>query len=441
MKCFAIGAAMAAVLAASAAAETVHVVVAPPVSVTPLPADANPRPVALTRFAANIPPGTPWRDDARSPYFMVPCVDGRVSLWDERDNKAAGFDSFERIFREELKDAGFRNGSDPTNLFEEQRGSDIQVGALVTGLRLKTCSYITLVNTIVSGSAAMDVEWQIYSVSQAKVLARITTHGGLQLKEGRYVEGQGPDITPLLRGVFADNVRRLAADDQFRKIVLSAPDHPAPLAPSSMSFSAVNTATPMAAAVKSVVSIYGGDGMGSGVLVSPEGYILTNRHVAGDGGQVRVRWADGTESIGDVVRSDARRDVALVRAAPKASPLAIRNTPLQLGETVFAIGTPLKAEFANTLTRGIVSGTRLIDGLPMIQSDVAIDHGNSGGPLLDEQGRITALAVSRYEEDGVGHSINFFIPIDDALKALNLVAMTQAGPAAPAGAGTVTSQK
>jgi S1-C subfamily serine protease len=156
---------------------------------------------------------------------------------------------------------------------------------------------------------------------------------------------------------------------------------------------------------------------------------------------VRVRWADGTESIGDVVRSDARRDVALVRAAPKASPLAIRNTPLQLGETVFAIGTPLKAEFANTLTRGIVSGTRLIDGLPMIQSDVAIDHGNSGGPLLDEQGRITALAVSRYEEDGVGHSINFFIPIDDALKALNLVAMTQAGPAAPAGAGTVTSQK
>jgi S1-C subfamily serine protease len=120
------------------------------------------------------------------------------------------------------------------------------------------------------------------------------------------------------------------------------------------------------------------------------------------------------------LRSDPRRDVALIRTSGKSTALSIRHEPPVLGETVFAIGTPLEKEFQNTLTRGVVSGNRTIEGQPFIQSDVAVDHGNSGGPLLDEQGRVLALTDWGYAPDGVSHNLNFFIPIDDALRALGL---------------------
>ena len=160
--------------------------------------------------------------------------------------------------------------------------------------------------------------------------------------------------------------------------------------------------------------------MGSGVVISDDGYVLSNHHVAGSSGKVRIHWADGTDTVGEVIRGDARRDVALIKTQPRQPGLAIRSAPAQLGETVFAVGTPLDKKLANTLTRGIVSATRLVDGLPVIQSDVAVDHGNSGGPLLDEKGQIVALTVSRYEPDNVSHNISFFIPIADALAALGL---------------------
>lgn len=348
---------------------------------------------------------------------MVPCVStGDVTLWVEANNKIDGIETFDRIFRDQLKGQGFRTAGDPTNLFEDQASADLQVGALVTDLKIKICNYVTLVNATFQGAAVMDVEWQIYSVSQAKVLARIKTHGGTTIKGAK--QGAG---TALLQAAFADNAQRLAANEAFRQIIAGATPSASALPASLMAFKAAPAGdVPLATAVKSVVSIFAGDGMGSGVAISTDGYILTNHHVAGSSGQVRVRWPDGAESVGEVVRSDRRRDVALIKTTPKAPPLPVRGPPVQVGETVFAVGTPLRKEFSNTLTRGVVSATRQIEGQAVIQSDVAVDHGNSGGPLLDEKGRIVALTVSGYSEDGVGRNINFFIPIEDALKALAL---------------------
>jgi S1-C subfamily serine protease len=200
-----------------------------------------------------------------------------------------------------------------------------------------------------------------------------------------------------------------------------------------MKFAPATGAVPIAGAVKSVVMIYAGDGMGSGFVISPDGYVLTNHHVAGDRGQVRVHWADGSDTVGDVVRADRRRDVALIRTNAKAAALPIRMQQAQLGEGVFVVGTSLDKELQNTLTKGIVSANRLYEGLTFIQSDAAIDHGNSGGPLLDERGQVLDLTQWTYSPDGVSHNLNFFIPIDDALKALALEAAPVAvaeGPAA-----------
>lgn len=408
-------------VAGASTAGTLSIVVPPAVMAPSLPANASVQPVSLTRLAANIPAGTPWRQDNEAPYFMLPCVvSGDAIRWLEEDNKIEGFDSFKRIFADEMKAAGLAIGGDATNLFEDQKSADLQVGALVTGLRVRTCMTVPIGGTLIGGAGAMEVEWQIFSVSQGKIVARISTQGGYELKPIK-----GGEAGMIIGEAFGDNVKRLAADDGFRRLVVgtasASSTPPIAVAGASLTFSpAIVTAMPIATAVKSVVTVFAGEGFGSGVVISQDGYILTNHHVAGTSGRVRLRWADGTETVGEVLRGDPRRDVALIKASPKVGPLPIRTSAVQLGETVLAVGTPLDKTLANTLTRGIVSGTRLIDGLPVIQSDVAIDHGNSGGPLLDEKGQIVALTVSRYEENNVGHDISFFIPIQDALNALGL---------------------
>ena len=409
-------------MAGAASSETLSIVVPPAVTMPPLPAGAKVQPVSLTRLAANIPAGTPWLQDNEAPYFMLPCVvTGTPIKWVEADNKIEGFDSLKRIFADELKAAGLAISGDSTNLFEDQKSADLQVGALVTGLRVRTCMTVPIGGTLIGGVGAMEVEWQIYSVSQGRIVARVATQGGYELKPRKGGEG-----ATIIGAAFGDNVRRLAADEGFRRLVVSATPVSSPALAveprrTELSFAPASVgAVPIATAVKSVVTIFAGEGFGSGVVISQDGYILTNHHVAGSNGRVRVRWADGSETVGEVLRGDPRRDVALIKVSANGAPLPIRVSAAQLGETVFAVGTPLDKTLANTLTRGIVSGTRLIEGQAVIQSDVAIDHGNSGGPLLDEKGQIVALTVSRYEENNVGHDISFFIPIQDALNALGL---------------------
>lgn len=410
-----LGFAMACAVFGPGAAQTFKVTVPPPAAVSPLPVDANPQPINLTRVAANIRPGTPWGEVTSGP-FPLPCTRDRLLHWEEANNSIASAESFDRIFREELAAAGFRSSGDPTNLFEtDATRSDLQLGALITDLRIRTCEVELPFGVQRSGSAAMDVEWQVYSVTRAKVLARINTQGGADMK--------GKELTApqVLGGAFADNARRLLASDEFRRIVTSnaggdvGPD----LAPIVFSPGASGSA-PLNAAVNGVVSVFAGTGHGSGVLISSDGYVLTNHHVAGETGRVRIRWADGTESVGDVVRGDRRRDVALIRTTAKAVPLSIRASPALLGETVFAVGTPLDKELAGTLTRGVVSSNRVLEGQPWIQSDVAVTQGNSGGPLLDEKGAVIGLTSWGMAPNGASVGLNFFIPIEDALRVLAL---------------------
>jgi S1-C subfamily serine protease len=421
---------MALVLAGPAMAQNLTVTPPPPITASPLPAGFTAQPVALTRIAANIAPGTPYQQIGAPPFAAACPMFGEIRYWKEADNKVTNLESFDRIFREELKGAGFRADGDPTNLFEDHTASDLQVGALITGLQMKAC-LVGLGPTLL-GASTMDIEWQVYSVLKAKVVARITTHGGVKINTPNEQR-----TSLLVTGAFADNVRRLEADEQFRAIVTAAPATASgPAATRTpISFTPSTRAMPIAGAAKSVVVIYAGDASGSGIPISNDGLILTNHHVAGDAGKVRVHWSDGTDTVGEVLRSDRRRDVALIRTTPKAMSLAIREDQPLVGEAVFAVGTPLEKDFENTVTKGVVSGNRTFGGLSFIQSDVAIDHGNSGGPLLDEKGQVLGIAQWGYAPDGVSHNLNFFIPIGDALRVLALTPTPAAGPrgaAAPA---------
>lgn len=157
-------------------------------------------------------------------------------------------------------------------------------------------------------------------------------------------------------------------------------------------------------------------GVGSGFIVSTDGYILTNHHVVEGADEILVTLADKREFKATLIGSDRRTDVALVKITASALPAlkAGDSNKLRVGEWVIAIGSPFGLE--NTVTAGIVSAKSRDTGdyLPFIQTDVAVNPGNSGGPLLNMRGEVVGINSQIYSRTGGFMGISFAIPIDEA---------------------------
>ena len=233
-------------------------------------------------------------------------------------------------------------------------------------------------------------------------------------------------------------------------VAISSPTAEVPALPAVTNDQPADLTDVVAAAKDSVVTItargFGGGGLspfnvpatgvGSGIIVSTTGLILTNNHVVEGARTLTVETADGRQLVATVVKTDPQHDLAVIRATGgelKAATLG-DSAQLEVGQTVLAIGSPL-GEFTETVTRGIVSaldrsitvadeqtgqGKRL-SGL--IQTDAAINPGNSGGPLINEKGEVVGInsAVSRSAE-GIG----FAIPINAAKQLIDQAAASAA---------------
>ena len=168
----------------------------------------------------------------------------------------------------------------------------------------------------------------------------------------------------------------------------------------------------------SVVTIKTGDGLGSGVVYRADGVIVTNAHVVGSAKQVQVTFADSTQVGGQVTGTDEVTDLAVVRVDRQGLPaVSLRQDLPQPGETALAIGSPLG--FENSVTKGIISGvSRQIPasttgGRPLvdlIQTDAAISPGNSGGALIDGQGRLVGINEAYIPPSAGAVSLGFAIP-------------------------------
>ena len=159
-------------------------------------------------------------------------------------------------------------------------------------------------------------------------------------------------------------------------------------------------------------------GAGSGFIVSPDGYILTNGHVVQGASQVTVRLVDQREFKARVVGTDERTDIAVLKIAASGLPVVRFGDPakLQPGQWVLAIGSPFG--FENSVTAGIVSamGRSLPteNYVPFIQTDVAVNPGNSGGPLFNLQGEVVGINSQIFSRTGGFMGVSFAIPIDVA---------------------------
>lgn len=164
-------------------------------------------------------------------------------------------------------------------------------------------------------------------------------------------------------------------------------------------------------------------GVGSGFIVSADGYVLTNAHVVAEASTVTVRLTDKREFKAKVIGSDRRTDVALIKIEATNLPTVKMGDPEQtkVGAWVLAVGSPFG--FENTVTAGIVSAKarRLPDEnfVPFIQTDVAINPGNSGGPLFNLNGEVIGINSQIYSRSGGFMGISFAIPIDVAMKVKN----------------------
>ncbi|MGQ0547169.1 MAG: DegQ family serine endoprotease [Betaproteobacteria bacterium] len=162
-------------------------------------------------------------------------------------------------------------------------------------------------------------------------------------------------------------------------------------------------------------------GLGSGFIISADGYVLTNAHVVEGADEVTVRMADAKREFkAKVVGADRRTDVALLKVDATGLPTVEigRSTDLRPGEWVVAIGSPFG--FSNTVTAGIVSATeRALPAetyVPFIQTDVAVNPGNSGGPLLDLEGKVVGINSQIYSRTGGYMGVSFAIPIETAMR-------------------------
>ena len=159
--------------------------------------------------------------------------------------------------------------------------------------------------------------------------------------------------------------------------------------------------------------------LGSGFIISADGYILTNAHVVEEAEEIKVRLADKREFDAVVIGADARSDVALIRIEAADLPHVVLGDPeaLKVGEWVLAIGSPFG--FEQSVTAGIVSakGRSLPDEnfVPFIQTDVAINPGNSGGPLFNLRGEVIGINSQIYSRTGGFMGLSFAIPIDVAM--------------------------
>ena len=164
-------------------------------------------------------------------------------------------------------------------------------------------------------------------------------------------------------------------------------------------------------------------GIGSGVIVSPEGILLTNNHVIAQAGEIDVRLTDGREVRAEVVGTDPETDLAVLRI-PLAGLPAItlgRAQDLRVGDGLLAIGNPFNV--GQTVTAGIVSalgrnGLGLSTFESFIQTDAAINPGNSGGALVNAQGQLVGINTAIYSRNGGSNGIGFAIPVDVAQRVM-----------------------
>lgn len=292
--------------------------------------------------------------------------------------------------------------------------------------------------------ASLSVTWELYDAASRRVTFTTATTGRST------TSGKSPDAIVV---AFRVALSELLADERFLRalapnkvVVKAAPARlpegrqiESPTAPVSWRRSlpresdiiqlAVTDLLPSSGpllqrASDAVVAIRGSDGHGSAVLLSRDGLAITNHHVVNGQTRLRARTSGGRELAVRVIRSDSTNDLALIEVActPDCATASLGTTALPgVGTDVYAIGTPVSESLSHSVTKGIVSGLRRRSAVSLIQTDAAVNPGNSGGPLVDAStGSVVGIVTLKIVAEDI-EGVAFAIAIADALRVVGVV--------------------
>lgn len=388
------------------------------------------RSLAMERIGLTVPASTVIGE------FIVHtfCVTNAYPILMSDAIKDAATANFIDVFMQEAAAAGYQLGGQQSSadLFSsgDQKKPELIVGAAIVGAKQNGCGQNIFGMINITMDTSITIDWQVFDPLEKKLVYRVTKEGATKLKQQLAAE---TIPTQAALAAFRESAKALLSDANFVAAVAvpgaaagpagAAAPAPQPQAAPSVEIPRVALRT---AAFREqipelrhqVVTILTGDGSGSGFYVA-DGLIMTNHHVIEGHKRVKIRFFGGREIPGEVVTSDARRDVALVLApggGMMGLPLQFERP--QVGAPVYVIGSPLGKAQEGSVSGGIVSAYRNREGKPVLQSDVAINAGNSGGPMFDDKGNVVAIVVSGFGEMDSG--VNFFIPVDDAFRVIGL---------------------
>ena len=282
-----------------------------------------------------------------------------------------------------------------------------------------TINQLSCVDSLNSINCSVSVHWEIYDRRLEQVVLSRTTEASHvrsnQLSSRVFRDALMESLEELLSSWhYQELMRRLVpvalTERSWEETITMrrCSAEPAPL-PGGVS-----------SALASAVRIETLSGTGSGVLVSPDGFVLTAAHVVADSNAVTVVRADGLQLPAETIRVDRDHDVALLQIPGQGHPCApVGDSPPALAESIYSIGSPGGEELALSISRGVVSGYREWDSHRFLQTDASINPGNSGGPLLNDAGQVVAITSGKISGPGF-EGLGFGVPISVFSERLQL---------------------
>jgi hypothetical protein len=331
---------------------------------------------------------------------------------------------------EELRKAGYPVRGAENVLFDQDASAEarFQLGGTMNDVQCRTGR--------VGMGCEVTIEWQLFDTQRRQVVYKTTTKGFAVEERLAMLTASGAHLvlmrtlhSLLARPAFVDALRvgsgpTSGAAPQWEEYVAVKQCERGPLALPKQ----------IETAMQATVVIKAGGRTGSGVLISPDGFLYTAAHVVSGAGQVEVVTRNGMALPGTVLRVDSFQDVALVKMAGSGHACApIAAEPPDVGSDLFAVGAPAGQEFS--VAKGVVSGLRTFENVSYLQTDASINPGNSGGPLFDAQGRIAGVVSWKVAAPGF-EGIGFGVPAEVVADRLGLTFGTASTadvkPAAPA---------
>lgn len=370
------------------------------------------------------------------PNQQISSIPGRSATWGSIGIEEGNTGVFKAVIHEELVTTGFSglidfNSEEEENLFEINNQSssdevaDISIGAIIKSLKLSGQNYVFNQDAIYDLSVEMDIEWQFYDNTSQKLLFKTETkESSFMVKEtGELIRGmnlsfaenfgaalRNPEVIEAILGV------ETSTSKEYNETVLKQYSITKNTAEKFDSYGKM-----IKAVNPSVVTLKGSKGHGSGFVISEDGYILTNYHVIKNNKNVKALFQMGFELPVEILNHSEEFDLVLLKVVGsgyKALPLS--DSTVEIGDDVIAIGTPNSTDLSNTVTKGIISSRRDNDnGIELIQTDVSVSPGNSGGPLIDSNGLVVGIISQKLVANGT-EGIAFAIPIEFALDKLNI---------------------